>query len=187
MVARGTAADGIHAAMSASQVSPVWSKPAQVVLGDYLTLFISVAICRLLQRRCMTKRTTTRATATAPSGIPTPRPILRLLLIVLAAVSVGSTEDVVDVNGCIAAGVVARLVVLVPEPPGADDEVAVAVAVVVAGVRVAPSGVSNELVATFVNSATDEPTRSEYSGRKSAMCCVLTPVVQLHAGPSTQQ
>jgi hypothetical protein len=135
----------------------------------------------------MTKRTTTRMIARTPSGIPTPRPILRLSLLVLAAVWVGEIDDVVDVGGCIAAGVVARPVVPVPEAPGADDKVAVVVAVVVAGVRVAPSGVSNELVATVVFSATDEPTSSEYSGRKSAMCCVLTPVVQLHAGPSMQQ
>lgn len=57
----------------------------------------------------------------------------------------------------------------------------------VPAVRVAPRGVIKELVTAIVLSGTDDPTRAEYSGKKSAILCVFTFVVQLHCGPSSQQ
>lgn len=40
---------------------------------------------------------------------------------------------------------------------------------------------------TIVFSETDDPTSSEYSGKKSWISRVFTPVVQLQFGPSAQQ
>jgi len=55
------------------------------------------------------------------------------------------------------------------------------------GVLVAPGGVNRLLVMTSVDKGTADPTSTEYGGRKSKMCCVFWPVVQLQAGPSAQQ
>lgn len=115
-----------------------------------------------LDRRHSIYHSIRRPIATAPTEIPTPRPIFVPLLspevVCPSFVPVdegdGDGSDEADIDVVDVAEVV-------------DDASVVEAGADVLGVEVAPMGVNKELVTTAVLRVTEEPTRSAYEGKKS--------------------
>lgn len=130
--------------------------------------------------------------AMTPREIPTPSPIFKPLSLPdsdSANSGVGVTFEVFA--WLVDATEVCAVVIIVGSSVAVIDVVVLweteAVAEAEAVLRVAPRGVIKSLVATIVFNSKDDPTSSEYSGKKSRISWVLTPVVQLQDGPSAQQ
>lgn len=142
----------------------------------------------LCARLHMNHSSTRRMSATPPRDMPTPRPIwrARVLPLLLAGVVPDSADAEDDAREVATASSEDRDEV-VDRTVFVEECSVVEAGAEVFGFDVAPIGVKRELVTTAVLSSTDEPTRSEYSGKKSSMSCVWTPVLQLQKGPSTQQ
>ena len=120
-----------------------------------------------LDRRHSMYHRATRPIATAPTEMPTPRPIFVPLL--SPETPSPSVFPVDEGNGDGSDNVDTGLVDVVD----AVDEVSVVEAGAdVIGVEVAPMGVNKELVTTAVLRVAGDPTRSAYGGKKSLISCV---------------